>query len=70
MLYNWKFISVCPEVDPICVPIRIAQCKMNTNENKNLCISSKQPHRNFIKPKIFHSLSIHYIFNKHLLNTY
>lgn len=40
MLYNWSFISVHPEVDPFCVLIRIAQSKMNANENEEFVVNS------------------------------
>lgn len=40
MLCNWNFTSVHPEVDPFHVSPKIAQCKMNANENKDLGITS------------------------------
>lgn len=39
ILYNWNFISVCPEVGPFCVLIRIPQPKVNANANKVLGIN-------------------------------
>lgn len=40
MVCNCGPTSVHPEVDPLCVSLRITQCKMNANENKDFNINS------------------------------